>query len=254
MGNISHVYGSFPKWLKIHVVAIEDSGKINYLDSTLRWYDNYFIAQSKKTQDNPSGADIPDIDSYRNLLSSGYSVFQSKISGKLALLIELEKITGFSCTHTIYSKKGESNTDIFIDENKETENEESKTDTEDPSDIKNNDIPYIVETNNHLTYINFSWETEDPNINPAAVILTDTEWVGEYGQQGKVKFWYKDKKEVKLIENDIENYQLVQYANKKDATNTPSYPNDNYQLVVYGTYNGKVISNTFDIRVLDYDE
>ena len=95
MGNESHVYGSFPKWLKIHVVAIEDSGKINYLDSTLRWYNNYFIAQSKKTQDNPSGADIPDIDSYRNLLSSGYSVFQSKISGKLALLIELEKITGF---------------------------------------------------------------------------------------------------------------------------------------------------------------
>ena len=77
MGNASHVYGSFPKWLKIHVVAIEDSGKINYLDSTLRWYDNYFIAQSKK--DNQ---DIPDIDSYRNLLSSGYSVFQSKISGK----------------------------------------------------------------------------------------------------------------------------------------------------------------------------
>ena len=44
MGNISHVYGSFPKWLKIHVVAIEDSGKINYLDSTLRWYNEYFIA------------------------------------------------------------------------------------------------------------------------------------------------------------------------------------------------------------------
>lgn len=216
MGNKSHVYGSFPKWLKIHVVAIEDSGKINYLDSTLRWYDNYFIAQSKK--DNQ---DIPDIDSYRNLLSSGYSVFQSKISGKLALLIELEKITGFSCTHTIYSKKGNSSKVIF------TKDENNNITTE-IADIKEDDtdISYIAETNNYLTYINFSWETEDPNINPAAVILTDVEWVGEYKQQGKVKFWYKDKNEIKLIENDIKNYQLVQYTNNKSAT--PSYPYDNY--------------------------
>lgn len=223
MGNESHVYGSFPKWLKIHVVAIEDSGKINYLDSTLRWYDNYFIAQSKKTQDNPSGEDIPDIDSYRNLLSSGYSVFQSKISGKLALLIELEKITGFSCTHTIYSKKGDSSKVIF------TKDENNKITTE-IADIKEDDtnISYIAETNNYLTYINFSWETEDPNINPAAIILTDAEWVGEYEQQGKIKFWYKDGNEVKLIENDIENYQLVQYTNNKSATKTPSYPNDYY--------------------------
>ena len=232
MGNISHVYGSFPKWLKIHVVAIEDSGKINYLDSTLRWYNNYFIAQSKKTQDNPSGADIPDIDSYRNLLSSGYSVFQSKISGKLALLIELEKITGFSCTHTIYSKKGDSNKIEFI-------KDENGNITTKVNDEANNS--YIAETNKYLTYINFSWETEDPNINPAAIILTDAEWVGEYEQQGKIKFWYKDGNEVKLIENDIENYQLVQYTNKEDATKTPSYPNDKYYEVLldtlsYGNY------------------
>ena len=232
MGNISHVYGSFPKWLKIHVVAIEDSGKINYLDSTLRWYNNYFIAQSKKTQDNPSGADIPDIDSYRNLLSSGYSVFQSKISGKLALLIELEKITGFSCTHTIYSKKGDSNKIEFI-------KDENGNITTKVNDEANNS--YIAETNKYLTYINFSWETEDPNINPAAIILTDAEWVGEYDQYGKVKFWYKDGNEVKLIENDIENYQLVQYTNNESATNTPSYPNDKYYEVSldtlsYGNY------------------
>lgn len=197
MGNKSHVYGSFPKWLKIHVVAIEDSGKINYLDSTLRWYDEYFISQSKENSQN-----IPDIDSYRNLLSSGYSVFQSKISGKLALLVELEKITGFSCTHTIYSKKGNSNKIKFTKD----KNDKITTEVDDKADNS-----YIAETNNYLTYINFSWETEDPNINPAAVILTDAEWVGEYEQQGKVKFWYKDKNEIKLIENDIDNYQLVSY-------------------------------------------
>ena len=248
MGNISHVYGSFPKWLKIHVVAIEDSGKINYLDSTLRWYNTYFIAQSKE-----DGQNIPDIDSYRNLLSSGYSVFQSKISGKLALLIELEKITGFSCTHTIYSKKGNSNKIKFTEDKK---NNKITTEIDNTAD-NTADKSYIVETNKYLTYINFSWETEDPNINPAAIILTNAEWVGEYEQQGKVKFWYKDKKEIKLIENDIENYQLVSYklpniqteeSTKQEklieeeklitiTTSTPSYPNGKYYEVSLDTLN-----------------
>lgn len=229
MGNISHVYGSFPKWLKIHVVAIEDSGKINYLDSTLRWYNTYFIAQSKE-----DGQNIPDIDSYRNLLSSGYSVFQSKISGKLALLVELEKITGFSCTHTIYSKKGESKFIKFI-EDKENKTIETKIDVENTSNI--------VETNKYLTYINFSWETEDPNINPAAVILTDAKWVGEYGQYGIVKFWEKNNNLIELVENGTNYYKSVSYKNKEKEfiTTTPSYPNNNYYEVSldtlsYGNY------------------
>jgi len=108
IGNTSHIYGTFPKLLKIHVVAIEDGGKINYLDSTIKWYNrklydesvDYFMMSSTKQSGNPT---TPDIDDYRNLLSSGYSVFQSKISGKLALLIELEKITGFSCTYNTYT-------------------------------------------------------------------------------------------------------------------------------------------------------
>ena len=242
MGNISHVYGSFPKWLKIHVVAIEDSGKINYLDSTLRWYNEYFIAQSKENNQN-----IPDIDSYRNLLSSGYSVFQSKISGKLALLVELEKITGFSCTHTIYSKKGNSNKIEF---------------TKDENDniiAKINDKAvnsYIAETNNYLTYINFSWETEDPNINPAAIILTDTEWVGEYGQQGTVKFWQKNNKLIELVGNGTNYYQSVLYNNIKEATNTPSYPNDNYYEVLldtlsYENYKNFIEKDSYNAKLID---
>lgn len=58
----------------------------------------------------------------------------------------------------------------------------------------------------------------------------------------------------------LDNFKVDVYCHgdlyKTYATTTitdfDSYPNDNYQLVVYGTYNGKVISNTFDIRVLDY--
>lgn len=255
IGNTSHVYGSFPKWLKIHVVAIEDSGKINYLDSTLKWYKDYFIAASKKTNADPSGADIPDIDSYRNLLSSGYSVFQSKISGKLALLIELEKIIGFSCTHTIYS------TVWNFDKIKFEKNNNNITTK---IDGKANES-YIAETNKYLTYINFSWETEDPNINPAAIILTEAEWVGEQGQQGTVKFWQKNNKLIELVENGTDYYQSVSYTNEGTQTNTtPSYPNDKYYEAVLDTldqgdyetfintnsYNAKLISKLKDINII----
>nr|DAG89853.1 MAG TPA: hypothetical protein [Crassvirales sp.] len=86
-GNKSHIVGAFPKQFKINVVAIEDSGKINYLNNNLKWYNDFYI-----NQESTNNSSKPDIDSYRNLLSSGYSVFQSKVSGKLAILIELERI------------------------------------------------------------------------------------------------------------------------------------------------------------------
>ena len=181
IGNKSNTYGTFPKYLKVHVIAIEESGKINYLDSTLRWYKNieghdYFINQSKNKSDEK-----PDIDSYRNKLSSGYSVFQSKISGKLALLIELEKITGFSCTHTIYSSN-----------NNESHNVSEVIAISSFSQKEVNDLykNHTYKTSRYYTYLNFTWETENFNINPAAVILTDAEWVGNNTQYGgQVRFW-----------------------------------------------------------------
>jgi hypothetical protein len=42
-GNESHIVGAFPKQFKINVVAIEDSGKINYLNNDLKWYDDFYI-------------------------------------------------------------------------------------------------------------------------------------------------------------------------------------------------------------------
>jgi hypothetical protein len=42
-----------------------------------------------------------DIDEYRNTLSSGYSVFKSKTSGKLAILAELIMVDSYSITHSV---------------------------------------------------------------------------------------------------------------------------------------------------------
>jgi hypothetical protein len=50
-GNESHEYGTWPRLSKIHVISIEDSGKISYLDSTLKWYDDvhYYLNDLQET-------------------------------------------------------------------------------------------------------------------------------------------------------------------------------------------------------------
>lgn len=100
--------------IALNVVSIEDSGKIIYLNSALRQYDcdNSYVDSNgvqhtdtykyhilgKMVDGKPS---INDIDSYRNTLSSGYSIFKSKTSGKLAILAELIMIDSYDVTHSI---------------------------------------------------------------------------------------------------------------------------------------------------------
>lgn len=99
--------------ISLNVVSIEDSGKIIYLNSSLRDYEStdgsykYHIAGFKTDTSKLTNIDI---DSYRNVLSSGYNVFRSKTSGKLAILAELVTIDDYSVTHSIVSKEGEEGT------------------------------------------------------------------------------------------------------------------------------------------------
>ena len=95
--------------IALNIVSIEDSGRIVYLNSDVVNYEaedvlgntcKYHIlgkgVGSNLAQD--------DIDSYRNTLSSGYSVFKSKTSGKLAILAELITIDSYSVTYSIKKK------------------------------------------------------------------------------------------------------------------------------------------------------
>lgn len=86
-----------PKAVKLHVVSIEDSGKITYLDTTTKWYDDYYINEGAV---KVSGGKT-DLDSYRDLVSSEWSIFSSKTPGKLAILAELEIIDSFSCSYIL---------------------------------------------------------------------------------------------------------------------------------------------------------
>ena len=148
--NKSNTHGTWPKLVKIHIVSIEESGKIIFLDSDVRWYDNissqynYYL-----TALNIDASDFkPDLDSYQNLVQSAYSIFQSKVSGKLALLIELETIDSFSCTYSVVQQ---------------------------PSSIdKNNSNIYNTD---NVIYLHTSWDSNNPDVNPNGLIVTDSKWL-----------------------------------------------------------------------------
>ena len=96
--------------IALNLVSIEDSGKIVYLNSDLRKYTVERNSVKNKYHllgETPNSGTLGaiDIDSYRNVLSSGYNVFKSKTSGKLAILAELVTIDSYSVTHSVVPKK-----------------------------------------------------------------------------------------------------------------------------------------------------
>lgn len=84
-----------PKYLKFNVMAITDDGKMTNLNNTLVWQPlknlgDYYIRNDEVDQNT-----YKDIDEYRNLVQSNYNVFQTKTSGKLGIVAELECISSF---------------------------------------------------------------------------------------------------------------------------------------------------------------
>lgn len=197
-GNKSHIVGAFPKQFKINVVAIEDSGKINYLNNDLKWYDDFYI-----NQESTSNSNKPDIDSYRNLLSSGYSVFQSKVSGKLAILIELERIQAFNSTYEILKNKNI------------TKTIESTT----------------VNCQQYDIYINFNWKTNNLDVNPKSIVIYDFKWVSNSGNDKKAGQYYvtgaAKKAELPITSGYIE----LEITGQANTENYSEFLKSNYQEV-----------------------
>lgn len=100
LGNTDHTKDNFPRLYRIKLVSIEENGKLTELTSGLKWYNtetgkDFFL---KDCNINRESETKPDIDEWRSAVNSAYCIFSSKVSGKLALLVELESITGFSCS------------------------------------------------------------------------------------------------------------------------------------------------------------
>ena len=96
--------------IALNLVSIEETGRIIYLNSDLRLYDVHKNSSHFRYHilgENPEvgGMGSVDLDSYRTVLSSGYNVFKSKTSGKLAILAELITVDSYSVTHSVVPKK-----------------------------------------------------------------------------------------------------------------------------------------------------
>ena len=108
--------------LALNVVSIEDSGKVIYLNNDIRDYTytntytdennirhtdgyKYHIVGNKAASGDTFNQEAVDPDAYRDVLNSGYSVFKSKTSGKLAILAELIMIDSYNVTHSLVPKK-----------------------------------------------------------------------------------------------------------------------------------------------------
>lgn len=136
----------WPKLVKLHIVSIQDDGKLIYLDNDVQWYptdikdsnsDNAFpISTEEFLDENGAMKDLHNLDEYRHALNCQYSVFQQKVSGKLGILLELESINNFNCGHKIFRRNSPTEGEVF-------------------------DI-----------YFSASWDTDNYNINPSGIIIT----------------------------------------------------------------------------------
>ncbi len=92
-GSPEYDINALPRQLKLHVVSVQDDGKIIYLDDNLVWYnikeDKYYYINNQDIKETP------DITEFRNLIEGNYNIFNTKQSGKLAILAELEAINTF---------------------------------------------------------------------------------------------------------------------------------------------------------------
>ena len=145
----------WPKLVKLHIVSIQDDGKLIYLDNDVQWYptdikdsnsnsDNAFpISTEEFLNEDGVMKDLHNLDEYRHALNCQYSVFQQKVSGKLGILLELESINNFNCGHKIFRRK-------YKIKEGEKEKEEEVFDI----------------------YFSASWDTDNYNINPSGIIIT----------------------------------------------------------------------------------
>lgn len=138
----------WPKLVKLHIVSIQDDGKLIYLDNDVQWYptnikdsnsnsNNAFPISTEEFLDKDGTMkDLHNLDEYRHALNCQYSVFQQKVSGKLGILLELESINNFNCGHKIFRRNSPTEGEVF-------------------------DI-----------YFSASWDTDNYNINPSGIIIT----------------------------------------------------------------------------------
>lgn len=182
-----------PRYLKFNVVAIQDNGQITNLNDTLVWNKNYYISDQEITKTNNKLS----LDEYRDLVSSNYNVFNSKVDGKLAILAELECINSFDVSWDAKKNK-DGNWDFYFFLNWTYDNDISKdkinlysirVDTNvkpNPEEIILEDYPNKNKfTNTDILYISKDGITNQDNTFYTPYYVTDIDSKPTYNEKDK---------------------------------------------------------------------
>lgn len=210
-----HKVDTVPKYVTIHVVSIGEDGKITYLDDSLKWTNenglDYYIKELAYTSKEQAQKDL---DSYRTLVTSAYNIFNSKVSGELALLFELKVIDSFS---------------VAWDANVE-------------------DIEGDLDKEATITF-NLEWTSSSSEINPSHIVLTESSDFGGVTDVTKDKVCilpeYTNRKNDGTDERISTQVGTFKYQSKDELTDytwnyqvTPSMPFGELDyLAVRGTIN-----------------
>ena len=233
--------------LSLNVVSIEDSGRIVYLNSDIKTYEvplskeidgkeynatykYHILGKMPRSGDTYEQAAI-DLDEYRNTLNSGFSVFKSKTSGKLAILAELIMVDSYSVTHSVkprVDRNGEiieGNFDIIIHTEVTPEITTSNftqvpklqyhylKDSEGYIQTGDGKIPLFGESQKEGVYNETFLKTELSSIYEPTV--QDLELDTQLGKAGQFNFPKKDTYHGRLVEAQtgiIESYELAYYS------------------------------------------
>ena len=183
LNNPEHATTYQPRLVNMRVIAIDDSNKATYIDSDIKWYDNSYFILSNKNNNEIQGS--KDLDNYRTLVSSAYSIFQSKNSGKLALLAELEQINGFNCAYSVNTKVSDT--------------------------LLGQETTYTIN-------LHTSWLTSNFNINPSGYTIIESGWVGTNGGE----YTTYDKDTFKPIKNKLKDF-IKRDLNNQDYMYSRTY-------------------------------
>lgn len=100
-----------PKYLKLKVVALQDNGEVTDLSQTCVWHHynntyNYYLYPGEIKSTNTTFQD------YDDLIKANFNTFQSKVSGKLGIIAELECIDNFDVAWD--ARKKDDNWDVYF--------------------------------------------------------------------------------------------------------------------------------------------
>jgi hypothetical protein len=126
------------------------------------------------------------------------------------------------------------------------ENQEpSEIDPQEETNTFEDPCIYKYKNTKYISYINFTWETENNDVNPCAVILTESKWAGrDSATPGQVHFW-----KYYGTDNNNFNYGISELSIGEGK----GFSTDKFKEIYYRTENGNPVPDLDPIYSIDQE-